>query len=80
VGARVSHFLLAPVLVARTDMVAAIDGRVADAFAGPLRLKRFPPPVPLPRGNVGQVWHEHHHTDPGHQWFRGLVRAVCQAP
>ena len=75
VGARVSHFLTVPVLVSRTDFVAALDRRVAEVFAAPLGLKLFPPPLKLQKGTIGQVWHEQQQSDPG----AGRVRAVRQA-
>lgn len=73
VGARVSHFLLAPIVVARTDMVAAVSERVADVFAPALSLQRFPPPIPLPSGWVRQAWHERVDADPGHAWLRRII-------
>ena len=78
IGARVSHFLLVPTLIARTDMVAAVDARVATAFASPLGLRVFAPPLPLPKGRIGQVWHEQLDRDPGHRWFRELIRDECR--
>jgi DNA-binding transcriptional LysR family regulator len=77
VAARVSHFLMVPMLVARTDLVAAISRRVAQPLAGPLGLKMVGPPVPLPRGRIGQVWHEQMDGDPAQRWFRALVESVC---
>lgn len=77
VGARVSHFLSVPVLVARTDLVAALDRRVAEVFAKPLGLKLFPPPLKLPRGSVGQVWHEQQEADPAQRWLRGVIAEVA---
>ncbi len=79
IGARVSHFLTVPVLVAQTDFVAALDRRVAEVFAAPLGLKLFPPPLKLPKGTVGQVWHEQQHADPGHRWLRSLIADVSSA-
>jgi len=73
IGARVSHFLLVPVLVARTDLVAAIGARVAATFANPLRLRAFAPPVALPSARTGQVWHEQMHDDPAHRWLRRVI-------
>lgn len=78
IAARVSHTLMVPTLIARTDLVAAVSRRIADAFAEPLGLQTFNPPLPLPRGTVGQVWHEQVDTDPGHRWLRGVVRMVAQ--
>ncbi|NUP07594.1 MAG: LysR family transcriptional regulator [Polyangiaceae bacterium] len=73
VGARVSHFLLAPIIVARTDMVAAVSALLADVFAPALRLRRFAPPIPLPKGRVGQVWHEQVDADPANRWLRTII-------
>jgi DNA-binding transcriptional LysR family regulator len=78
IGARVSHFLTVPVLVAQTDFVAALDRRVAEVFAGPLGLKLFPPPLKLPKGTIGQVWHEQQHADPGQCWLRALIADVAR--
>ncbi len=77
IGARVSHFSSVPVLVAQTDFVAALDRRVAEVFARPLGLKLFPPPLKLPRGTVGQVWHEQQARDPAQIWLRDQVAAVA---
>ena len=69
VGARVSHFLTVPVLVAQTDYVAALDRRVAEVFAAPLGLKLLPPPLKLPKGAIGQVWHDQQQRDPPPGWL-----------
>jgi DNA-binding transcriptional LysR family regulator len=77
VAARVSHFLMVPTLVAGTDLVAALDERVARAFARPLALRVLRPPIPLPVGRIGQVWHEHADGDPAHRWLRDVLREEC---
>jgi DNA-binding transcriptional LysR family regulator len=70
--------LLVPALVARADMVAALSERVALAFAAPLGLRLFAPPVPLPKGRIGQVWHEQLEHDPAQRWFRALIADECR--
>ncbi|HEX2874013.1 MAG TPA: LysR family transcriptional regulator [Polyangiaceae bacterium] len=77
IGARVSHFLTVPVLVSQTDFVAALDRRVAEVFAGPLGLKLFRPPLALPKGSIGQVWHEQQNADPGQRWLRRVIAEVA---
>ena len=77
IGARVSHFLTVPVLVSQTDFVAALDRRVAEVFAGPLGLKLFRPPLALPKGSIGQVWHEQQNADPGQRWLRSVIAEVA---
>lgn len=78
VSVRVSHFLLVPVLVAQTDMVAAVSARVATAFAEQLGLRTFAPPIKLPTSRIGQVWHEQLEHDPAQRWFRALIADVCR--
>lgn len=78
IGARVSHFLLVPTLVAQTDLVAAVNARVATAFAASLGLRVFPPPVPLPKGRIGQVWHEQLEHDPAQRWLRRVIAEECR--
>jgi DNA-binding transcriptional LysR family regulator len=79
IAVRVSHFLMVPMLVARTDLVAALSRRVAEPLAGPLGLQLLAPPITLPRGRIGQVWHEQMDADPGQRWFRSLVEKVCSS-
>lgn len=77
VGVRVSHFLIVPSIVARTDMVASLSKRIAEPQAKALRLVTFRPPLALPKSTVGQVWHDSVDADPGHAWLRRVVREVA---
>lgn len=78
VGVRVSHFLLVPSIVARTDFVASLSRRIAEPQARALGLVTFRPPIRLPESTVGQVWHDRLEADPGHGWLRGVVADVCK--
>jgi DNA-binding transcriptional LysR family regulator len=78
VGARVSHFLMVPALVAATDLVAALSRRVAEPAARHLPVRVLPPPLPLPRGRIRQVWHARSDDDPGHLWLRNALVEVCR--
>jgi DNA-binding transcriptional LysR family regulator len=75
---RVSHFLMVPMLIARTDLVAALSRRVAEPFAKPLGLRLLEPPVSLPRGRLGMVWHEQLELDPAHRFLRETIAAVSK--
>jgi DNA-binding transcriptional LysR family regulator len=77
IALRVSHFLMVPLLVARTELVAALSRRVVEPLAKPLGLRALPPPLPLPRSRIGMVWHEQLDKDPAQRWFRGVVAEVC---
>jgi DNA-binding transcriptional LysR family regulator len=80
IGVRVTHFLLVPEIVARTDFVAALSGRVARPFVRMLGLRTFAPPLALPTSHVGQVWHERLSVDAGHRWLRGVIAEICALP
>lgn len=78
IGLRTSHFLMVPPVVAASDMVAALSRRVAEPFARSLPLRLVPPPLPLPRGAVGQVWHERTESSPAHVWLRRVIADVAR--
>lgn len=78
VAVTVGHFLMAPLLVERSDLIATEPRRLFDPLDAPLPLRLFKPPVAIPRFRVVQSWHVRHDADPGHQWLRNLVREVGQ--
>jgi DNA-binding transcriptional LysR family regulator len=78
VGARVSHFLMVPSLVAATDLIAAVDSRVAAQFAKPLGLRVLPMPLHLPASRVAMVWHDRLEADRGHGWLRATIAEVAR--
>ncbi len=77
---RVPTFLVAPVVVAQTDLVATVPRRVATALAHGGTLALVPPPLTLATFTVHQVWHERLHHDPGHRWLRQTVAEVMRDP
>ena len=64
--------------MASTNFVAAISHRVAAPIAAPLKLQMLPPPLPLPRATISQVWHDQMENDPGHRWLRELIERLCK--
>lgn len=74
----VGHFLMAPMLVDASDLVATEPGRLFAPLAGRLPLRLFPPPLDIPTFRVVQTWHARHDADPGHQWLRRVLREVGQ--
>ncbi|NRB34899.1 MAG: hypothetical protein HRU31_09140 [Rhodobacteraceae bacterium] len=72
-----SSFLLAPALVAGTDLVALIPARLAALHAD--RVDLFDLPFPSPDFTVNFLWHPRRQTDPAHIWFRELVAREAAA-
>jgi DNA-binding transcriptional LysR family regulator len=73
--AYVPHFLVAPSIVAATDLVLTTGERVARRFAPELGLDTFPCPVPLDPFAVSMSWHPRTETDSAGRWLRGVIAA-----
>jgi DNA-binding transcriptional LysR family regulator len=74
---RVPSFLVAPLVVAASDLVVTLPERVARAFARPFGLEMVVPPIEPPTFDVLQVWHERTAASPPHRFLRALVAEVA---
>ncbi len=72
----VPHFMVAPHLVATTDMVLTTARGVAESFAEFLPIRLVEPPLELERGTVSMVWHPRSHSQECHRWLRRCIRDV----
>lgn len=72
----VPYFMSLPQLIANSDLLVIMSGRMAEAFARMVPLKIMLPPAKLPTYNVSLFWHERFHRDPANRWLRGLYRSV----
>ena len=79
VACAVPHFLVAPYLIATTDMVLTLAERVARRFASQLPLVILKPPLELRGFTMSQSWNERSSSDEGHAWLRSLLRDVAGA-
>lgn len=69
----VPNFATVPFLVAESDLIAMVPERVALRFQGMLNIQVLPAPVSIPTLRLTMLWHERVHTDPAHEWLRGLI-------
>lgn len=76
VALRVSSFLVAPVLVSKSDLITTAPTRLAQSFASVFPLRVLPAPIPLPRYVFSIAWHPRLDNDPAHTWFRDVVARV----
>ncbi len=76
VALMVPHFLVAPHVVAGTDLVWTAPERMARPYAEKLGLVVRPMPVPVRGFTVSMVWHARHDRDPAHAWLRAQVAAA----
>jgi DNA-binding transcriptional LysR family regulator len=72
---RLPHFLSAPLIVAKTDLILTLPRRLAMLFAGFANLSVLDPPVELDEFNYIQVWHKRRQHEPMHIWLRELIAA-----
>jgi DNA-binding transcriptional LysR family regulator len=81
VAVTVPHFLVAPHIVAGSDLVLTVASRIASTLAKPLGLAvlRPPPELRLEGFRMSMLWHERTHADPGQAWLRELFAEVARA-
>ncbi len=77
VAVQVPHWLVAPHLVACSDLVLTVAERLARTYAPLLPLRIVELPIELAAISCWQRWHARSHSDPGHAWLRGLVADVA---
>ncbi len=74
----IPHFLVLPLVVARSDLLAIMAERVATLFADIVPLKILAPPTKLPPYEVKLFWHERFHRDPANRWLRDFVASTLK--
>jgi DNA-binding transcriptional LysR family regulator len=70
VALRVPHFLAGAMLVADSDMILTLPGRLARRLAERLPLMLLDLPLQVAPLSPAMIWHERFHGDPAHAWVR----------
>jgi DNA-binding transcriptional LysR family regulator len=78
VALEVSNTLALAVVVSECDLLGVLGRPLAERFAEKLRLRIFPPPLPLPAVGVYLAWHRSRTNDPGHRWLREGIAAFFE--
>lgn len=73
VALRVPHFLAGAMLVADSDMVLTVPGRLARLLAHRLPLALLNLPLQVAPLSPAMIWHERFHGDPAHAWVRQQI-------
>ena len=73
----IPHFLVAPSILARTDLIATLAKRVANTFAQDLNLKVFPCPLPIDDFSIFMRWHQSNRNHTTHNWLRNILAATA---
>lgn len=72
-------FLVAPQVIAHSDLIITLAARVAYPFAEALPLRLFEPPLTLPGFRIAMYWHPRRHADPAHRFLRAELLRVAKA-
>ena len=75
----VPHFLSAPFIVAKTEMLLSLPEKIARRFVGLAPLRILPVPMNLPDYRLVMIWHPLLEKDPAHRWLREQILGVCQS-
>jgi DNA-binding transcriptional LysR family regulator len=70
----VPQFNMVALATARTDYIGGLPRRVAEVLAEYLPLRIFDTPIPLPKLEIGLLWHERTESDPGANFFRNTIK------
>lgn len=79
VALTVPHFLSAPLVVARTDLVLSLPLRIAERIAELVPLKILPVPIELPAYDLAMIHHPLREREPAHLWLREQIAWVCRS-
>jgi DNA-binding transcriptional LysR family regulator len=74
----VPHFLSAPFIVEKTDMILSLPERIANEFIELAPLRILPVPIELPAYDLVMVWHPLREPDPAHRWLRDQIVDGCR--
>ncbi len=80
VSLRVPHFMVIPMIVAKTDRIVTVPSRVAKVFSTLVKVQVHRLPVKIPDFDVMLAWHGRFAEDPGIRWMRSLIIELFQEP
>jgi DNA-binding transcriptional LysR family regulator len=73
----VPHFLVAPFVVASSDLALTAPARLLAPFIPRLRLRRLALPFKLQAYTLSQVWAERSRDDEAHRWLRATIAKLA---
>lgn len=76
VAVRLPHFLAAPMLVAKSDMVLSLPRRLAHRIAISIPVEVLEIPLEIESFSPSMIWHERWHDDSAHIWLRKLIVSI----
>jgi DNA-binding transcriptional LysR family regulator len=78
VAMTVPHFLVAPFVVASSDLLLTAPARSLAPFVKSLSLRRIELPIKVPSYRLSQVWATRMDEDDAHRWLRGEISRLLK--
>lgn len=78
IATSVSHFLLAPYLLERSDMIGVFTRRVSQTLRMTFQLEVLDIPFDFSGFEASMAWHLRSDRDPGLAWLRAQVQLTCR--
>ncbi|MET0985157.1 MAG: LysR family transcriptional regulator [Steroidobacteraceae bacterium] len=72
----VGHFLLAPAIVEKTDLIALLPARIARLMKQRYAFVERPCPLDLGQVEIAQIWHRRLDKDPALSWLRHEIEQL----
>ncbi|MBY5903894.1 LysR family transcriptional regulator [Rhizobium leguminosarum] len=76
VVATIPHYLVAPWVIKGTELISAFGDGVLLALSEESETAIVPPPLELPDVTISLIFDRSNELDPGHVWFRNLIKDV----
>jgi DNA-binding transcriptional LysR family regulator len=73
-----NQFLVAPLIIQNSDMIATLALRTAARFAEVNKLHLVPVPLEPDPIDLTLVWHKELSHHPAHEWMRALLAEICR--
>lgn len=70
---RTPHFMSAIALAAHSDLLLLIDKNLAETAQAFYAIDIYPTPFSIELPGFYLLWHQRHHKNPAHKWFRELI-------
>ncbi|AGS24399.1 LysR family transcriptional regulator [Rhizobium etli] len=78
VVATIPHYLVAPWVMKGTNLISVFGDGVLLALTEESETAIVPPPIALPDVTISLIFDKANELDPGHRWFRDLIRTVSE--
>ena len=76
VGMQAPHYLAAAFVVEQSDLLSIVPERLAMLLSGRVNVNVMTGPFELTDFTIRQHWHARYNNDPGHRWFRAVLKKL----